>query len=53
MRVHDVREQTDVVRVSDAIARGWRPAGLERGRLSDTIALRGIRAFGRHGANRR
>jgi dihydropteroate synthase len=27
VRVHDVREQTDVVRVSDAIARGWRPAG--------------------------
>lgn len=27
VRVHDVREQADVVRVSDAIARGWRPAG--------------------------
>lgn len=27
VRVHDVREQSDVVRVSDAIARGWRPAG--------------------------
>jgi dihydropteroate synthase len=27
VRVHDVREQTDVVRVSDAIVRGWRPAG--------------------------
>jgi dihydropteroate synthase len=27
VRVHDVREQVDVVRVSDAIARGWRPAG--------------------------
>jgi dihydropteroate synthase len=27
VRVHDVREQTDVARVSDAIARGWRPAG--------------------------
>jgi len=25
VRVHDVREQTDVVRVSDAITRGWRP----------------------------
>jgi dihydropteroate synthase len=27
VRVHDVAEQTDVVRVSDAIVRGWRPAG--------------------------
>ncbi len=27
VRVHDVREQSDVVRVSDAIARGWRPPG--------------------------
>jgi dihydropteroate synthase len=27
VRVHDVREQADVARVSDAIARGWRPAG--------------------------
>jgi dihydropteroate synthase len=27
VRVHDVREQADVVRVSDAITRGWRPAG--------------------------
>jgi dihydropteroate synthase len=27
VRVHDVREQADVVRVSDAIVRGWRPAG--------------------------
>jgi dihydropteroate synthase len=26
VRVHDVREQIDVARVSDAIARGWRPA---------------------------
>jgi len=26
VRVHDVLEQRDVVRVSDAIARGWRPA---------------------------
>ena len=27
VRVHDVDEQTDVVRVADAIVRGWRPAG--------------------------
>jgi dihydropteroate synthase len=27
VRVHDVREQADVVRVSDAISRGWRPPG--------------------------
>jgi dihydropteroate synthase len=27
VRVHDVGEQRDVVQVSDAIARGWRPAG--------------------------
>jgi dihydropteroate synthase len=27
VRVHDVEEQRDVVRVTDAIARGWRPAG--------------------------
>jgi dihydropteroate synthase len=27
VRVHDVAEQTDVVRVADAIVRGWRPAG--------------------------
>ena len=27
VRVHDVAEQRDVVRVSDAIVRGWRPAG--------------------------
>ncbi|GAC1419922.1 MAG: hypothetical protein NVSMB5_12140 [Candidatus Velthaea sp.] len=27
VRVHDVAEQCDVVRVADAIARGWRPAG--------------------------
>jgi dihydropteroate synthase len=27
VRVHDVDEQTDVVRVTDAITRGWRPAG--------------------------
>jgi dihydropteroate synthase len=27
VRVHDVDEQTDVVRVTDAIVRGWRPAG--------------------------
>jgi dihydropteroate synthase len=27
VRVHDVAEQRDVVRVADAIARGWRPAG--------------------------
>jgi dihydropteroate synthase len=27
VRVHDVAEQTDVVRVTDAIVRGWRPAG--------------------------
>jgi dihydropteroate synthase len=26
VRVHDVRAQSDVVRVSDAIVRGWRPA---------------------------
>lgn len=25
VRVHDVGEQRDVVRVTDAIARGWRP----------------------------
>jgi dihydropteroate synthase len=25
VRVHDVAEQTDVVRVTDAIVRGWRP----------------------------
>ena len=31
VRVHDVREQTDVVRVSDAIVRGWRPAGWNAG----------------------
>jgi dihydropteroate synthase len=27
VRVHDVAEQRDVVRVADAIARGWRPDG--------------------------
>jgi dihydropteroate synthase len=27
VRVHDVDEQTDVVRVADALVRGWRPAG--------------------------
>jgi dihydropteroate synthase len=27
VRVHDVAEMRDVVRVSDAIVRGWRPAG--------------------------
>jgi dihydropteroate synthase len=27
VRVHDVAEQSDVVRVTDAIVRGWRPAG--------------------------
>jgi dihydropteroate synthase len=27
VRVHDVADQRDVVRVADAIARGWRPAG--------------------------
>jgi dihydropteroate synthase len=27
VRVHDVDEQTDVVRVADAIVRGWRPDG--------------------------
>jgi dihydropteroate synthase len=27
VRVHDVPEQRDVVRVTDAIVRGWRPAG--------------------------
>ena len=27
VRVHDVAEQTDVVRVADAIVRGWRPPG--------------------------
>ncbi len=27
VRVHDVAEQTDVVRVTDAIVRGWRPSG--------------------------
>ncbi|GAC1395660.1 MAG: hypothetical protein NVS3B17_19030 [Vulcanimicrobiaceae bacterium] len=27
VRVHDVAEMTDVARVSDAIVRGWRPAG--------------------------
>jgi dihydropteroate synthase len=27
VRVHDVDEQGDVVRVADAIVRGWRPAG--------------------------
>jgi len=27
VRVHDVAEQRDVVRVADAIVRGWRPAG--------------------------
>ena len=27
VRVHDVAEQTDVVRVADAIVRGWRPDG--------------------------
>jgi dihydropteroate synthase len=27
VRVHDVGEQRDVVRVTDAIVRGWRPAG--------------------------
>ena len=27
VRVHDVVEQTDVVRVADAIVRGWRPDG--------------------------
>jgi dihydropteroate synthase len=27
VRVHDVLEMRDVVRVADAIARGWRPAG--------------------------
>lgn len=27
VRVHDVAEQVDVVRVTDAIVRGWRPAG--------------------------
>jgi dihydropteroate synthase len=27
VRVHDVAEQGDVVRVTDAIVRGWRPAG--------------------------
>jgi dihydropteroate synthase len=27
VRVHDVAEQRDVVRVTDAIVRGWRPSG--------------------------
>ena len=27
VRVHDVAEQRDVVRVADAVARGWRPPG--------------------------
>jgi dihydropteroate synthase len=27
VRVHDVAEMRDVVRVADAIERGWRPAG--------------------------
>jgi dihydropteroate synthase len=27
VRVHDVQEQRDVVRVTDAIVRGWRPSG--------------------------
>ena len=27
VRVHDVAEQSDVVHVTDAITRGWRPAG--------------------------
>jgi dihydropteroate synthase len=27
VRVHDVPEQRDVVRVTDAIVRGWRPDG--------------------------
>jgi dihydropteroate synthase len=27
VRVHDVAEQRDVVRVSDAVVRGWRPSG--------------------------
>jgi dihydropteroate synthase len=31
VRVHDVAEQRDVVRVADAIARGWRPAGWSDG----------------------
>ena len=29
VRVHDVAEMTDVVRVADAVVRGWRPAGWE------------------------
>ncbi len=31
VRVHDVDEQRDVVRVADAIVRGWRPAGWSDG----------------------
>ncbi len=31
VRVHDVAEQRDVVRVSDAIVRGWRPDGWSEG----------------------
>jgi dihydropteroate synthase len=27
VRVHDVAEMSDVVRVADAVVRGWRPAG--------------------------
>ena len=30
VRVHDVREMTRVVRMSDAIVRGWRPKGWSR-----------------------
>jgi len=31
VRVHDVADQRDVVRVTDAIVRGWRPAGWSDG----------------------
>ena len=53
VRVHDVAEQRDVVRVADAIVRGWRPAGWSDGLPMTAIAstMRGIRAFGHHGAN--
>ncbi len=44
VRVHDVAAARDVVAVADAIVRGWRPPTVDR------ISLRGVRAYGRHGA---
>ena len=54
MRVHDVRANVRVARMSDAIVRGWQPPDEETHAVTDrpdTILLQGMRFEGRHGAS--